>query len=98
MNDGRQGLPGVPTRVVPVASSTPRPYERRASDGGLFASAPDPVPSTNHGESPLRASVVDRCPRRTRLRRRLPGPVPVWPDAPGVWSPLKTISGVTSGA
>ncbi len=53
---GRSGLPGVPVRGIPVASSTPRSYERRTSDGGLLASAPDPVPPMNRDGSPLRTS------------------------------------------
>jgi len=98
MNGGRPELPGVPARGISVAFSTPRPDERLASDGGLLASAPDPVSSANHDGPPLRAGAVNRCPRRTRLPRWLPRPVPVWPDVPGIRSPLKTPSRVTSGA
>jgi len=98
MNSGQPDWPGVPTRGIPVASSTPRPDERPAFSDGLLASAPDPVSPTNHGGPLLRAGTADRCPRRTRLRRWLSGPAPVWPDAPGVRSPLKTASRVMSGA
>jgi len=98
MNGGQAGWPGVPTWGIPVAFSTPRPDERRASGGGLLASAPDPVSPTNRDGPLLRAGVADRCPRRTRLPRWLSGPAPVRPDAPAVRSPLKTTSRVTSGA
>jgi len=70
-------LPGVPTEGIPVASSTPRPVERQVSDGPLLASAPDGLSPTNHDEPSLRTVAVDRCPRRTRLRRWLSGPRPV---------------------
>jgi hypothetical protein len=51
---GRPELPGVRTRVVPLASSTPRPCERGLSEGSLLASAPDVVPSVNRAGTPLR--------------------------------------------
>jgi len=50
------GLPGVRTRVIPRASSTPRPYERRVSGDPLLASAPDGVSPINPTGSPLQAS------------------------------------------
>src|SRR6056297_4059094 len=47
MNGGQPDLPGVPCRGIPVASSTPRPYERQVSSGPLLASAPDGLPPVN---------------------------------------------------
>ncbi len=47
---------------------------------------------------PCRRRDGDRCPRRTRLRRWLAGPVLVGPDEPRIRPPLKTISRVSSGA
>ncbi len=93
MNEsGQTGLPGVPTRVLPVASSTPRPGERWVSGAGLLTSVPDPVAPVNHDGTSLRMHAVDRHPRWTRLRRRLPGPASGGPNAPAVWLPLKTIA------
>jgi len=58
MNGGQAGWPGVPTWGIPVAFSTPTRRERRASGGGLLASAPDPVSPTNRDGPLLRAGVV----------------------------------------
>src|SRR6056297_3260297 len=44
---GRPDLPGVPCWGIPVASSTPQPYERQMSNGPLLASAPDGLPPAN---------------------------------------------------
>src|SRR6056297_1352912 len=44
---GRPGLPGVPDRVVPGASSTPQPYERQMFGGPLLTSVPDGLPPIN---------------------------------------------------
>src|SRR6056297_1606683 len=47
MNGGQSDLPGVPYWGIPVASSTPQPYERQVSSGPLLASAPDGLPPVN---------------------------------------------------
>jgi len=96
--DGRPGLPGVPARGSPVASSTPRPIERPSSGGPLLASAPDGVAPANRDGTSLRTIAANRGPRWTRLPRRLPGPGRVCPDAPRVRPPLKTIVRVASRA
>jgi len=41
------GVPGTPERVVPVASSAPRPFGRQASTAGLLTSVPDPLAAAN---------------------------------------------------
>ena len=49
------GLPGVRTRVVPFASSTPRSDERQVYEGPLLTSVPGGMPSSNHRRTPLQA-------------------------------------------
>src|SRR6056297_1601962 len=92
------GLPGVRTRVIPFASSTPRPHERRVFDGPLLTSVPGGVPSFNHVGASL------------QMRPR--GPPSPWDEAstlahgvrvrltgrPRVRSPLMTIVRVQRGA
>src|SRR6056297_2000124 len=51
--NGQPGWPGVRTRVIPFASSTPRPHERRVFDGPLLTSVPGGVPSFNHAGASL---------------------------------------------
>jgi len=92
------GLPGVRTRVIPFASSTPRPHERRVFDGPLLTSVPGGLPSFNHVSASLQMQ-----PR---------GPPSPWDEAstlahgvrvrltgrPRVRSPLMTIVRVQRGA
>src|SRR6056297_2688955 len=92
------GLPGVRTRVIPFASSTPRPHERRVFDGPLLTSVPGGLPSFNHVSASL------------QMRPR--GPPSPWDEAstlahgvrvrltgrPRVRSPLMTIVRVVRGA
>jgi len=46
-------LPGVRMRVIPLASSTPRPSERRVSRDPLLASAPDGLSPVNRARPSL---------------------------------------------
>ena len=50
------GLPGVPARGSPRASSTPRSGERRLSGGPLLTSVPDGLPPINRGGSSLQTN------------------------------------------
>lgn len=97
MNGRPPRLPGVPTRGVSVASSAPRPCERRTSDDGLLASAPDPVPSVNRDGSSLRTAAANRCPRRTRRLRWLPRPAPVYRTRSGSVPAQGQTAGVERG-
>ena len=91
-------LPGVRTRVVPFASSTPRSDERQVYEGPLLTSVPGGVPSSNHRRTPLQAQPCGPLSPLDEASTLAHGAHARQTGRPRVRSPLKTVVRARRGA